>query len=77
MSGRALVVVGSILVVLGVVALAVPTFTYLTRERVADAGFFTLDISRPHTVVFNPIVGAVALAAGVGLAAVGLRSKAA
>jgi hypothetical protein len=44
---------------------------------VADVGFFKIDISRPHTIVFNPIVGGVALAAGIILVLVGLRSKSA
>jgi hypothetical protein len=71
---RPLVMIGLILVVLGIVALAVPSFTFFTTERVADVGFFKIDISRPHTIVFNPIVGGVALAAGIVLVIVGLRS---
>jgi hypothetical protein len=63
------------LAVLGIVALAVPSFTFFTTERVADTGFFTIDISRPHTLVFNPIVGGIALAAGVILALIGLRAS--
>jgi hypothetical protein len=74
MKMRPLVVIGLILAVLGLVALAVPSFTFFTTERVADVGFFTIDISRPHTIVFNPIVGGVALAAGIVLVLVGLRS---
>jgi hypothetical protein len=71
---RPLVVIGLILAGLGIVALAIPSFTFFTTERVADVGFFTVDISRPHTIVFNPIVGGVALAVGLALAIVGLRS---
>ena len=74
---KMLLVIGLILVVLGVVALAVPSFTYFTTERVADVGFFKIDIARPHTIVLNPIVGGVALAAGIILVLVGLRSKSA
>ena len=72
---KMLFVIGLLLVVLGVVALTVPSFTYFTTERVADVGFFKIDISRPHTIVLNPIVGAVALVAGVVLAIVGLRAR--
>ena len=61
---RPLIVIGLILVVLGTVALAVPSFTYFTTERAADFGFFKLDISRPHTIVLNPLVGGAALVAG-------------
>ncbi len=68
-----LLVIGLILVILGTAALAVPTFTFFTKERVADIGFFTIDISRPHTIVFNPIAGGIALAAGIVLVLLGLR----
>jgi hypothetical protein len=66
--------IGLILVVLGIVALAIPSITFFTSERVADAGFFHIDVSRPHTIVFNPIVGVVALAAGLVLIVMGSRS---
>jgi len=74
MTMRTLAVIGLILAVLGLVALAVPSYTFFTTERVANVGFFTIDMSRPHTIVFNPIVGGIALAAGIVLVLVGLRS---
>jgi hypothetical protein len=73
---RLLVVLGLILMILGIVALAVPTFTFFTTERVADVGFFKIDVEKPHTIVINPIVGVVALAAGVVLLLVGRRPSA-
>jgi hypothetical protein len=74
---KPLVLVGLVLVVFGAVALAVPTFTFFTNERVADAGFFKIDVSKPHTIVLNPIVGAVALGVGILLMVTGRRSAAA
>ena len=74
---KTLLVIGLILAVMGIVALAVPSFTYFTTDRVADVGFFKIDISRPHTVVLNPIVGAVALVTGIVLTIVGFRSSSA
>lgn len=68
-----LVVIGVLLVVLGITALAVRSFRFFTKERVANLGFFTIDISKPHTIVFNPIVSGVALGAGIVLILVGLR----
>jgi hypothetical protein len=71
---RALVTFGFILVVLGIVALAVPTFTFFTTDRVADVGFFTIDVSRPHTIILNPILGAAAVVVGFFLVLMGRRS---
>jgi hypothetical protein len=73
---RPLVLIGLILVVLGIVALAIPSFTFFTTQRVADVGFFKIDVSRPHTIVINPIVGGIALAVGIVLVILGRRSAA-
>ena len=61
------IILGLALIAVGVVALAVPSVTFFTTERVADVGYFKIDISRPHTIIFNPIVGGIALAAGAVL----------
>jgi len=74
MKMRPLAVIGLLLVVLGIIALAVPSITYFTTERVADVGFFRIEVSRPHTIVFNPVVGVVALAVGIVLFLVGRRA---
>jgi hypothetical protein len=60
-------VFGILLVVLGILALAVPSITFFTTERAVDAGFFTIDYEKPHTIVLNPIVGIVAVLAGVAI----------
>jgi uncharacterized membrane protein HdeD (DUF308 family) len=71
---RPLIVIGVILVVLGIVAVAVPSFTFFTTDRVVDSAYFHIDVSRPHTIVFNPIVGIVAVVAGIALIVLGRRS---
>jgi len=70
---RPIAVIGLLLVILGIVALAVPGITYFTTDQVADVGFLKIEVSRPHTIVFNPIVGVVALIAGVALILIGRR----
>jgi hypothetical protein len=65
--------IGLLLVVLGIVALVVPSITFFTTDRVADVGFFKIDVSRPHTIVLNPIVGIVAVVAGLALILAGRR----
>jgi hypothetical protein len=53
--------------------LLVPSFTYFTRERVADTGFFHIDVSKPHTILLNPGVGLVLLVAGIAIMALSPR----
>jgi hypothetical protein len=62
-----MVVIAVLLIVLGVVALAFQSITFFSHNRVVDAGPFKVDVTRPHTIVLNPIVGVVALIAGVVL----------
>ena len=70
---RPIAMIGLLLAVLGIIALAIPSITYFTTERVADVGFLRIEVSKPHTIVFNPIVGVVALVAGVALFLIGRR----
>src|SRR5581483_9082782 len=64
---RTAAMIGLLLIVLGIVALAVPSITFFTRDRVVDTGFFAIDMQRPHTIVLNPMVGIVSLIAGAAL----------
>lgn len=69
---------GLVLIVLGVVALTIRSFTYFTTETVvAPFGFLAWDVSRPHTVFFSPIAGIVAVALGIGLILLGRRGASA
>ena len=70
---RPIAIIGLLLVVLGIIALAIPSITYFTTERVADVGFLRIEVSKPHTIVFNPIVGVIALVAGIVLVMIGRR----
>jgi hypothetical protein len=68
---------GIVLVLLGILALAVPTITFFTTERVVDAGFFKIDYQKPQTIVLNPIVGIVAVIAGIAILFAGRRTESA
>jgi membrane-bound ClpP family serine protease len=73
---RPYAIAGLILIILGVLALSVHSITYFTTEHVAGPlGFFAWEVSRPHTIVINPIVGIVALVLGIVLAMMGRRAK--
>jgi len=68
--------IGILLVVFGIIALAVPSITFFTTERAVDAGFFTIDVQKPHTLVLNPIAGIVAVIAGVAMLFAAPRTEA-
>jgi len=57
--------VGIVLIVLGIAALAYQGFSYTTREKVVDAGPIQISADRERTVPIPPVIGALALAAGV------------
>jgi uncharacterized membrane protein YidH (DUF202 family) len=63
--------VAIVLIVLGVLALAYQGITYTTREKIVDLGPLTASVDKQKTIPLPPILGAVALAAGVVLLVVG------
>jgi hypothetical protein len=67
--------VGVILIVLGGLALAYGGFTYVSRETVVEVGSVKVQADRERTVPLPPILGGIALAAGVALMFVGMRQK--
>ena len=72
---KLLTVIGVLLIALGIFALVFQGITFFTTERVVDAGPFKMDVQRPHTIIFNPIVGVVALVGGVALLIAGRRER--
>jgi uncharacterized membrane protein YidH (DUF202 family) len=68
-------ILGILLVVLGIIALAVPTISYMTTERAVDTSFMKIDYQKPHTLVLNPIVGIVAVIAGIAILFAGRRTE--
>jgi hypothetical protein len=72
---KPIAIAGAILLVFGLVALAYQGLTYTTRERVVDLGPLKVDADRERTIPLPPIVGGVAVAAGVVLLIAGSRKK--
>ena len=66
---------GIVLIVLGVVALAYQGITYTTRERVVDAGPIHVDADRRHTIPIAPIAGGAARRGGLALLVLGRSAK--
>jgi hypothetical protein len=62
-----------ILIVLGVIGLLVGGFRVAYPDKVIDAGPLDVSVTKHKDVPIPPILGAVALIAGVGLLAAGKR----
>jgi uncharacterized membrane protein HdeD (DUF308 family) len=69
-------ILGVLLIVAGLVALAYQGITYTRREKVIDLGPIQATAERERTVPLSPVVGIVAVAAGVALVVVGVRKGA-
>lgn len=65
---------GLILIVLGVVALLVRSFTFFTTQtEVGPLGYFAWDVTRPHTIFISPAAGIAALVVGLVLVSMSRR----
>jgi hypothetical protein len=64
-------VLGIVLVVLGVVALAYQGITYTKREKILDVGPLQATADREKTIPLPPLVGGLSLAGGIALLIIG------
>ncbi len=67
------VLVGIILIVLGVIALAYHGITYTTHEKVFQLGPIEATQKKEKTIPLPPLFGGIALAAGIVLIITGRR----
>jgi len=67
--------VGIVLVVVGALALAYQGFNYTRERNVVDVGPIHATVGTQEHVALPPIIGGMALAAGVALLVVGARKK--
>ena len=68
--------IGILLIVLGIVALAVGQIRYTDRDKVLDIGQLEAETVEHKTVPISPIAGGAAVAAGIALVVVGSRRTA-
>ena len=68
--------IGVVLIVVGVLALAFGGVSYTTRERVVDIGPLKVDADKQHSLPVAPIAGVAALVGGIALVVVGAKSRA-
>ena len=64
---------GFVLIVLGVLALAYQGFTYTTHKKVLDVGPIQETKTEHNTIPLPPIVGGLALIGGIVLVAAGSK----
>ena len=63
--------IGIILIVIGIIALAYQGITYTTREKVVDIGPIQMTADKTKTIPLPPIVGGIALVGGIILLVAG------
>ena len=68
-------ILGIVLVVLGALALGYGGFSYVTREKVVDAGPVQVTANREKTVWIPPVVGGIAVVTGLILLVTGSRRE--
>jgi hypothetical protein len=70
---KPITIIGVILIVLGVVALAYQGITYTTNEKVVDLGPLKVEAKREKTIPLPPVLGGLALIGGIVLVIAGSR----
>ena len=70
---RTITILAIILIAVGIVAFGYQGITYTTRENVVDLGPLQVTAEKTRTFPLPPIVGGVALLAGIGLLVMGRK----
>jgi len=73
---KPIVILGVVLIVVGLAALAYQGITYTRRETVLDLGPLHATAERNRTVPLPPVVGIAGVLAGVALVVAGVRKRA-
>jgi hypothetical protein len=68
-------IVAIVLIVLGAISLAYGGISYTTREKVLDVGPIEATAERHKTVPLPPVLGGVAVVAGIAMLFVGSKKS--
>jgi uncharacterized membrane protein YidH (DUF202 family) len=68
-------IIGVILIVIGIVALAYGGFSFTQREKIIDAGPLQVSADKEKRVSFPPILGGLCLVGGIVLVVVGSKKS--
>ena len=72
---KPIAILGVVLLVFGVLALAYQGLTYTSRDTVVDLGPLKATADRQHRIPLPPAIGGAAVAAGVLLLIAGIRKS--
>ena len=70
---KPIMLIGLVLIVLGIVALAYQGITYTSQEKIIDIGPFEASADTQKTIPLSPIFGGLSLAGGVFLIIIGRK----
>ena len=68
--------IGVVLIIFGVVALAAGGFSYTKREKAVDLGPLEVVTEKHETVPIQPIVGILAVVGGIAMVFAGQKTRA-
>ena len=72
---KPIMIIGLVLIVLGIGALAYKGITYTTRERIFDIGSIQASADVQKTVPLSPILGGLSLVGGIVLVIMGRKKS--
>jgi hypothetical protein len=72
---KPVLLIGIALILLGIVALSYERITYTTKEKIIDIGPLQATTEREKSIPLPPLLGGLALVAGIGLVAVGYKKS--
>ncbi len=58
-------IAGSLLIIIGIIALSYQWFTYTTTEKAVDLGPIQVTTEKEHTLPLPPLVGGICLVGGI------------
>jgi hypothetical protein len=70
---KPIMIVGVILIIIGIIALAYGGLSFTTSEKVAEIGPLKVEKEKTRTLPLPPILGGLALVGGIVLLVVGAR----
>jgi hypothetical protein len=75
LAGDNMKMLGILLIVFGVVALAYGGFSYTRKEKIIDIGPIQATADKRETIPLPPVLGGLAVAGGIAMLVLGGRSR--